>query len=603
MNAASATIPTRSSSTSADTWRGVVSPDRVAAILVIALAVVLWIPRHAGPIDLRFDGSVYYTLGTSLAQGKGYRLLNEPGEIAAVQYPPLLPAIVAAHELILGSTDPTTVGRWLRLTSFLVFITWAVVVLRFLKSYVPVSLAVLGTLLSLFCLHAWFLSDALYPELWFSVATLLFLIFVRRGDGVVPSAVAYVCAVTSYALRTIGVAAFLVWVLDSLVRRRFKQAAIRFVLVLVPILMWQTYIASVEHSSPYINPAYTYQRAPYLFYNVTYARNIALRDPFTPEKGDVRIVRRAVRNMGDLARSLGEALSAPLGYFQMMQSAFFGARTADSPIAMWGLFIVLSAFGAVLVGGGVTVLLLRREWIPAVYILSTLAVLLVTPFPQQFLRYLMPIGPLLALAAIVFLCAVPGARSHSSSHSERTRLAFRVLGPALLVEVLIAAFVFATEYRPVTYVDAAGKVVAYRMFFYDDSKRGFDRAIDYVQAYANSTDIVAAGTPHWIYLRTGLKAVMPPFERDADEAERLLDSVPVTYLLIGRDVVASERYTAPVVERHPKQWEPVYVSDVGDWTVYKRVDRSASHQFPALLAHPADPADVLLRHRQKPLVD
>src|SRR6185312_2592473 len=233
----------------------------------------------------------------------------------------------------------------------------------------------------------------------------------------------------------------------------------------------------------------------------------------------VRIVRRAVRNMGDLARSLGEALSAPLGYFQMMQSAFFGARTADSPIAMWGLFIVLSAFGAVLVGGGVTVLLLRREWIPAVYILSTLAVLLVTPFPQQFLRYLMPIGPLLALAAIVFLCAVPGARSHSSSHSERTRLAFRVLGPALLVEVLIATFVFATEYRPVTYVDAAGKVVAYRMFFYDDSKRGFDRAIDYVQAYANSTDIVAAGTPHWIYLRTGLKAVMPPFERDADEAE------------------------------------------------------------------------------------
>jgi len=184
MNAASATIPTRSSSTSADTWRGVVSPDRVAAILVIALAVVLWIPRHAGPIDLRFDGSVYYTLGTSLAQGKGYRLLNEPGEIAAVQYPPLLPAIVAAHELILGSTDPTTVGRWLRLTSFLVFITWAVVVLRFLKSYVPVSLAVLGTLLSLFCLHAWFLSDALYPELWFSVATLLFLIFVRRGERI-----------------------------------------------------------------------------------------------------------------------------------------------------------------------------------------------------------------------------------------------------------------------------------------------------------------------------------------------------------------------------------------------------------------------------------
>lgn len=582
MNGASAStvspdVPVLSApSMSAATRRRMVSPDRLAAILVMAVSILLWIPRHAGPLDLRFDGSVYYILGTSLAEGKGYRLLNEPGEIAAVQYPPLLPAIVAAHELVLGSSDPTTVGRWLRLTSFLVFMAYALVVLRFFRSYVAVSLAVLGTMLSLFCLHAWFLSDALYPELWFSVATLLFLIFVRRGDGVVPSALAYVCAVASYAFRAIGVAAFLVWVLDSLVRRRFKQAAVRFVLVLVPIVMWQTYIASVEHSSPYNNPAYAYQRAPYLFYNVTYARNIALRDPFTPEKGDVRIVRRAVRNAGDVAKSVGETLSAPIGYFQMMLSAVFGPRASVDPVAVWVLLIALSAFGGALVGGGLTVMLLRHEWIPSLYVLATLAVLLVTPFPQQFLRYLMPIGPLLALSAIVFLCAVRGARGQSWSRSERGGLAFRVLGPALVIEMTVAAFVFAKEYRPVTYLDAAGKVAAYRMFFYDDSKRGFDRAIDYVQAHSNSTDIVAAGTPHWIYLRTGLKAVMPPFERDAEEAERLLDSVPVTYLLIGRDVVASERYTVPVVERHPRQWEPVYLTDVGDWTVYRRVARSAS---------------------------
>ena len=32
--------------------------------------------------------------GTSIAEGKGYRLLNEPGEIKAVRQPPLLPAFV-----------------------------------------------------------------------------------------------------------------------------------------------------------------------------------------------------------------------------------------------------------------------------------------------------------------------------------------------------------------------------------------------------------------------------------------------------------------------------------------------------------------------------
>src|SRR5438132_8726577 len=74
--------------------------DLGIALLLSALVVATWLPRMHGPIDLRWDGSVYYVLGTALAEGKGYRLLNEPGEIEAVQYPPLLPAIIAAHQLV-----------------------------------------------------------------------------------------------------------------------------------------------------------------------------------------------------------------------------------------------------------------------------------------------------------------------------------------------------------------------------------------------------------------------------------------------------------------------------------------------------------------------
>ena len=48
---------------------------------------------------------VLHARDTALAEGHGYRLLNEPGEIDAVQYPPLLPMIVAAHQLILGTND------------------------------------------------------------------------------------------------------------------------------------------------------------------------------------------------------------------------------------------------------------------------------------------------------------------------------------------------------------------------------------------------------------------------------------------------------------------------------------------------------------------
>ena len=80
--------------------------------------LALWAPRLTGPINFRWDGSAYYILGTALAEGKGYRLLNEPGEIQAVQYPPLLPMIVAAHQWIMGTNDYFKVGCALRLTYF-----------------------------------------------------------------------------------------------------------------------------------------------------------------------------------------------------------------------------------------------------------------------------------------------------------------------------------------------------------------------------------------------------------------------------------------------------------------------------------------------------
>src|SRR5215831_15616924 len=82
--------------------------------IVVALALLVWVPRLSGPIDLRWDGGVYYLLGTSLAQGHGYRIPSEPGSPEALQYPPLLPAVVALHQRALGTTNVDTVGPWLR---------------------------------------------------------------------------------------------------------------------------------------------------------------------------------------------------------------------------------------------------------------------------------------------------------------------------------------------------------------------------------------------------------------------------------------------------------------------------------------------------------
>ena len=122
--------------------------DAVAVTVLFALIIASWFHRVSSPVDLRFDGAVYYILGTSLAEGKGYRLLNEPGEIQAVQYPPLLPLTVAAHQWMLGMSDPMTVGRWLKLWLFFIFVLYVFASYWMLRTYLPLKYAFPATLIA-----------------------------------------------------------------------------------------------------------------------------------------------------------------------------------------------------------------------------------------------------------------------------------------------------------------------------------------------------------------------------------------------------------------------------------------------------------------------
>lgn len=118
----------------------------LVAVLVTAF---LYLPELGITINLRWDAAVYYILGTSLAEGKGYRLLSEPGEIQAIQYPPLLPAAVAAHEVVLGTKDIRVVGQALRHTYFALTLAYAAATYILARQYLPGSCALPISVLSL----------------------------------------------------------------------------------------------------------------------------------------------------------------------------------------------------------------------------------------------------------------------------------------------------------------------------------------------------------------------------------------------------------------------------------------------------------------------
>src|SRR4051794_22218519 len=106
----------------------------LVCLLIGIAAFASWLPRWGGPIDLRWDGGAYYILGTSLALGEGYRILSEPGGLPSSVHPPFVPAFVAAHELLLQSTDPVVVGRALRVTVALCSAAYAMVVFLLLSA-------------------------------------------------------------------------------------------------------------------------------------------------------------------------------------------------------------------------------------------------------------------------------------------------------------------------------------------------------------------------------------------------------------------------------------------------------------------------------------
>jgi len=545
--------------------------DIIAAVILATMILASWAPRAVGPLDFRWDGAVYYVLGTSLAEGKGYRLLNEPGNIEATQYPPLLPLVVALHQWLVGSSDFVVVGGQMRLTFFLVFVAYIVAAYAVLRRYLPLAYALLAGVLVLLHVHTNFLSDLCFAEIPFGLATALFVLLAGRPTGPFRSLAAGTCAVAAYLLRTMGIALFAAWVLDALLDRRFRAAALRAAVAVVPILGWQAYIAHVERSPAYTHPAYAYQRADYLFYNVSYARNVSLRDPFKPEEGRIsarELARRLLVNLKHMPTSLGGAATARPNYWIRMRDLPVVGRIVPWRIAQYvppviGLIVLV----------GVATLFARETRLIGLYIALTALALCLTPWPAQWPRYWAPAMPYVALALARGLMKLASWSQRLPRPVRRVSQAGRVALVAVILAVQVVAIVrIYVDYRlPAELRARDGHVVRPSLFFYGPTYRALDAGLDWLRPRARPDDVVAASMPQWAYLRTGLKTVMPPFVIDPVDAQALLDSVPVRFVVVdGTDVNFTRKYTLPVLEGSPDRWMLVYSDPSGNLEIYER---------------------------------
>jgi len=543
--------------------------DRIASVILLLIVLAVWLPRVRGPIDLRWDGAVYYILGTSLAEGKGYRLLNEPGEIQALQYPPLLPVIVALHQWVLGTSDPIVVGRWLRLFFFLVFAAYIQASYGLLRAYLPVRYAFVGTVVCVLNLHTYFMSDLCFPDIIFALLTIAFLLCHRQGDGGPRSyrIQAGLCAVAAFAVRTAGIALLAAWVTESVLNRRPRQFAVRLALVLIPTLSWLSYTRLVELTPEYRQPSYAYQRADYVFHNVSYARNLTLRDSFRPELGYASIADiggRVLSNVTRIPTSLAEGVSSKKRVWEVEWNEI-ATRLGLGQRSPWLIDAVLPLLGSLILVG-LCLLAAQRHWMIPLVTVASLALMCLTPWPEQFTRYLVPLGPLLVLSLLVVLRTLDRHSRTILGGNGALGLAMVVatVGLILAQETLTLFVTYTKWHQRVTYDRQDGtKVAAYRLFFYHDPFRALDAGLDWLRPRATPTDVVALSMPHWAYLRTGLRSVMPPLESDPVKAEHLIESVPVKYLILDEGLaVDTKQYLVSVIQMFPDRWTRVYSDKV-----------------------------------------
>jgi hypothetical protein len=541
------------------------NPATRNSLILFGVSVLLWLPRLQGPIDLRYDAGVYYILGTSLAEGKGYRLLNEPGEIAAIQYPPLLPAFVAVHQWFLKSSDPAVVGPWLRYSFCLIFILYIQMVGRMAIAFLePAAALTVGLITALF-LHSFFLSDLLFAEIPFTLVSTLFILShrIKSPAGFVATAL---CGLVAFGLRSAGLALLAAWVGESILHRRWKQVVLRGMLALLPVVAWQAYINQVTSGPEYQHPAYPYQRAPYQYYNVGYVENILLVDPFTPERGRVSpetLAERVASNLALMPTSLGEGVTAGKTFWTWLLGRMI-------PAPSWVAMTPITLVGCLVIAGG-AFWLVRQEWLIVLYVAASLVLICLTPWPGQFTRYLTPLTPFLGLALLQGLVTfLEFSRRRGSRSGERWALGGIVSILALVLGTELVTAVHAFKYRH------EHGTPQRRLFFYDEKWATFDSALTWLREHAEPGAILATSAPHWAYLETGRRAVMPPMEADPDKAQELLEAVPVSYVIVDEldflDVV--RRYTKPALQRHPDRWRLVLTVPHTNTHIYQRVPES-----------------------------
>jgi hypothetical protein len=341
--------------------------------------------------------------------------------------------------------------------------------------------------------------------------------------------------------------------------------------------LWQAYLGRVERGPDYHAPAYGYQRAPYQFYNVPYTESMWLVNLFQPEAGRATVADLPARvwsELGELAPAWGASVSIKRGWYEGEVAK--ANRLLGREVFPPGIVDAVLLGMAALISAGLVLMLSRGQWSIPCFVVLTMGLFLIYPAPGSLERYLASMAPLSTVALLLPLRWVRNRLARAAPPWRQGRFVVVLFLVALVAqEAHTLSKTYRLLYYPAEWRDARGRPGVYPLYAYDRPWRLHAEALAWLRQHAAPNDVIATSTPHWAFLRTGLRAVQPPWEPDPAKADGLLQTVPVTYLVVDQLVAyeqagTNQRYTVPVVERFSGRWDLVYAGPDSASRIYRR---------------------------------
>ena len=444
------------------------------------------------------DNVCYIALCESIISGKGYKEIYKPDEPAAKHFPPGFPFLLTIPHLLFGR-NIMAFKIWVFLMGMVSTILFYLILQMIWKKGV-------NFLLPLFAINPLFLKyhSVILSEVPFIFSSLLFVyLFLKwEKEGRFLYLIFSVFAsIFAYYVRSVGIAYFPAILLYLLIRKKYREFLVAFLIIFVLILPWLI-------------------RNRYAGGGESYFAQFLWKNPYAPELGRITFL--------DLLKRIWHNLKMYSG-FLMSKILLIGKINTFASLIITGLMIAGFIF---------TLLKLRKVNILHLILIFYMGVVLIWPEVWTGARFILPVFPFV----LYFV----------SKSVEKIKFGLHILTAIFSIFALIAIFQYSEQVRRpyppdwISYFDVAkwckkyterdAKIMCRKpefMWFFSDRKAfGYPMTSDHIKMWQaiKKADYIVIDAFRWTM--TTYKYLIPAIKDSIEKFKVMYVSPhPKTYLV------------------------------------------------------------------------